>query len=62
MAIKHKYPVQFAFVGTEDQRKRLEAEAERTDVSLAHVVRLAVDARYGLVDGKDPNREERPEE
>jgi hypothetical protein len=52
MAIKQKYPRQFAFVGTDTQATLLRQEAERTDRSMADIVRDAVDARYGLVDGE----------
>jgi hypothetical protein len=40
--------------GTPTQRAHLDAEAERRSVDLAQIMREAVDARYGLVDGEEP--------
>lgn len=39
---------------TPDQDAKLDEEAEERGVSLAEVVRDALDARYGLVAGKVP--------
>lgn len=58
MAIVAKYAEQLPFVATTTQRDRVKAEAEKRRVSLAEVIRWAVDARYGLVDGEEPKPDE----
>jgi hypothetical protein len=55
MAVEQKYDKQFPFVGTATQRERIEAEAAKRRTSLAEVIRDAVDARYGLIDGEVPD-------
>jgi len=41
-------------VGTTTQRARMTEEGDRRGVSLAEIVREAIDDRYGLVDGEEP--------
>jgi hypothetical protein len=55
MAIQQKYDQQFPFVGTLTQRQHVERESQRRKISLAEVIRDALDARYGLVDGEVPD-------
>ena len=54
MAISRRYTVQLAFVGTPAQYEALAAEAESKRVSVAAVIRAAVNYRYGLSDGERP--------
>jgi hypothetical protein len=54
MAIEQKYTEQFPFVGTATQRARLTAEARRRRSSLAAEIRRAIDAKFGLEDGEEP--------
>lgn len=55
MAIESKYTKQMAFVGTETQDSRIEEESQRRKTSKAAVLRAAIDKRYGLVDGEEPD-------
>ena len=52
MAVEAKYTEQFPVVCTETQRAAIVAEAQDRRVSMAVVVREALDERYGLSDGE----------
>ncbi len=49
------------FVGTPTQRQCVDEEAAQRGVSAATVLREALDARYGLVDGRRPETVSRQE-
>lgn len=52
MAVESKYPKQMAFVGTETQDSKIEADAKRLKCSKAAILRRLIDKHYGLVDGE----------
>lgn len=54
MAIQKKYPVQFAVVCTKTQKNFMKKEAARRRTSMADIVRRALDERYNLVEGEEP--------
>jgi hypothetical protein len=56
VAVESKYTRQMAFVGTDEQYARLRTEADRRKVSVAAILRAAIDYRYGLEDGEAPEK------
>lgn len=52
VAIEAIFTKQFPVVCTPEQRDAIEAEAQRDRVSMAVVVRRAINARFGLPDGE----------
>ena len=57
MALTPRYTSQMPFVGTPEQRACVDAEADERSISVSQVIRDAIDARYGLVDGRHPATE-----
>jgi len=50
-----RYERQMAFVGTTTQYSVMHAEATKRRMSLAAILREAIDARYGLSAGEHPD-------
>ena len=59
MAVRARYTEQIPVVCTPDQRALLEADADSDGISLAAVVRRALDTVYGLEDGMLPEGDPR---
>lgn len=61
MATEARFTEQMPFVGTKTQRALANRESERGKVSVALVIRRALDEHFGLVNGEfaegDPRRE-----
>lgn len=58
MAIKQRYTRQMPFVSTETQWAEVNRRATDQDTSMADVIRDAIDAYFGLVDGGYPTPED----
>lgn len=52
MAVEARYTEQFPVVCTPTQKAAILEESQREHVSMAEVVRTAIDDRYGLSDGE----------
>jgi hypothetical protein len=59
MAVEATLTEQMPFVGTKTQRALVDHEAKKNKVSVALVIRRALDEHYGLVNGQFPEGDPR---